>query len=159
MSPKTRCSGSRKVLLALAVVSLVVIGTSASSIPSVSSPLSKHKKQAQKQTTFQQRIQAEADSSPVASLTSCSAATTASLTDVRCGAAAPSKLAVTPSASTVALLQNLKVGFYFALWYALNIYYNSKFQMIKKIVEGSPSIRVCVSGMIQSSNSPCTFIT
>jgi hypothetical protein len=90
---------------------LVVIGTSAASIPSVSSSLSKPQKQ-QKQT-FQQRIHTDADSSPVATAT---AATT--LSDVRGGAA--------QSASTVALLQNAKVGFYFALWYTLNIYYNSK---------------------------------
>jgi hypothetical protein len=27
-----------------------------------------------------------------------------------------------------ALFQTLKVGFYFALWYTLNVYYNSKFE-------------------------------
>jgi hypothetical protein len=102
MSPSTR-SSSRKVLLALATVSLVVIGTSAS-IPSVSSSLSKPLKK-QKQT-FQQRIHTESDSSST------------NLSDVRGGAV--------KSESTVALLQNAKVGFYFALWYTLNIYYNSK---------------------------------
>jgi hypothetical protein len=106
MSPSARSSSGRKVFLALAIVSLVVIGTSAS-IPSVSSSLSKPQKQ-QQQKTFQQRIHTEADSSP------------ATLPDAvaRGGAA--------QSASTVALLQNAKVGFYFALWYTLNIYYNSK---------------------------------
>jgi hypothetical protein len=104
MSPSTR-SSSNRVLLALAIASLVVIGTSAS-IPSVSSSLSKPLKK-QKQT-FQQRIHTEADFSAD------------TLSDVRGGAT------VTKSESTVALLQNAKVGFYFALWYTLNIYYNSK---------------------------------
>jgi hypothetical protein len=119
-SARSSSSGSRKVFLTLAIVSLVVIGTSAASIPSVTSSLSKPQKQ-QKQT-FQQRIHAEADSS-------------ATLTDgfARGGAA--------QSASTVALLQNAKVGFYFALWYALNLYANSKSKAAKSIA--GFSIRAC----------------
>jgi hypothetical protein len=119
-SARSSSSGSRKVFLALAIFSLVVIGTSAS-IPSVSSSLSKPQKQ-QKQT-LQKRFHTEADSSPVATTT---AAATLSDAVVRGGA--------TQSASTVALLQNAKVGFYFALWYTLNIYYNSKLKEENVIV-------------------------
>jgi hypothetical protein len=108
-SARSSSSGSRKVFLTLAIVSLVVIGTSAASIPSVTSSLSKPQKQ-QKQT-FQQRIHAGADSS-------------ATLTG---------GFERGESASTVALLQNAKVGFYFALWYALNLYANSKSKAARNI--------------------------
>jgi hypothetical protein len=41
--------------------------------------------------------------------------------DARGGAAAP-----VPESAMASVLENLKIGFYFALWYALNIVYNSK---------------------------------
>jgi hypothetical protein len=45
-------------------------------------------------------------------------------TAVATTATAPS--ASSPSSSSSCLLRRLKIGFYFGLWYALNVYYNSK---------------------------------
>jgi hypothetical protein len=89
-------------LLALAIGALAVVGTSAS-IPSVSSSLSKPQKQS---------LKVKSASLAPASITSTTD------TSTRGGAG--------QSSAVVARLQTLKVGFYFALWYALNIYYNSK---------------------------------
>lgn len=37
-------------------------------------------------------------------------------------------------AATTAVLERLKVGLYFALWYALNIVYNSKFSFERMVL-------------------------
>jgi hypothetical protein len=50
------------------------------------------------------------------------------------------------SSSPSALRQRLKVGFYFGLWYALNVYYNSKFAMVD-----GPELKVLALLMVKLS--------